>query len=88
MNEPRVVVVGNKSVMLALILTFFFGPLGMLYSTILGGIVMLVLAAVVGFFTAGFGLFFVWPIQMLWAGIAAGNYNKSQLANVQRQMRG
>ncbi len=87
MTEPRVIVVGSKSVVLALILTFFFGPFGMLYSTIAGGLIMLVLAGLVGFFTAGFGLFFVWPVQMLWAGISASNYNKGQVARVQRQMR-
>ena len=87
MNEPRVIVVGSKSVVLALVLTFFFGPFGMLYSTIAGGLIMLVLAGLVAFFTAGFGLFFVWPVQMLWAGIAASNYNKGQVAKVQRLRR-
>ena len=87
MTEPRIVVVGSKSVLLALVLTFFFGPFGMLYSTVAGGLIMLVLACLVGFFTAGFGLFFIWPVQMLWAGIAASNYNKGQVARVQRQLR-
>ena len=36
-NQPR------KSVIVALLLTLLFGPLGMLYSTVTGGIVMLVL---------------------------------------------
>ncbi|ULH15014.1 hypothetical protein MF271_13750 [Deinococcus sp. KNUC1210] len=87
MSEPRIVVVGNKSVILALILTFFFGPLGMLYSTILGGIIMLVVVLVIGIPTAGIGLFFLWPIQMIWAGVAASNYNRAQLGNAQRQFR-
>ena len=46
-----------------------------------------VLAGLVGFLTAGFGLFCVWPVQMLWAKIAASNDNKGQVARVQRQLR-
>ncbi len=61
----------QKSVGVALLLTFFFGPLGMLYSTVLGGLVMLGLDVVLGILT--FGLWFIisWPIQMVWAALAA-----------------
>lgn len=83
-TQPPVVVINQKSVMLALVLTFFFGPFGMMYSTILGGLIMLLLTSLVGFFTGGFGLFFMWPVQMLWAGMAASNHNKRQLAAVGR----
>ena len=61
----------RKSVLLALLLTFVFGPLGMLYSTVVGGLVMLVVTPVVAFFTLGLGLLLTWPLQMIWAGVAA-----------------
>ena len=60
-----------KSVGLALLLTFFFGPLGMLYSTVTGGVVMFFVSLFVGFFTLGIGLLVTWPICIVWAMVAA-----------------
>jgi hypothetical protein len=75
--EPQhVIVTSPKSIGLALVLTFFFGPLGMLYSTTTGGIVMFIVTIVVGIFTVGIGLFVTWPICMIWAAVAASNSNK------------
>ncbi len=39
----------RKSVLLALVLTFFLGPFGMVYSTVVGAVVMLVLYVALGF---------------------------------------
>ena len=66
---------GNgKSVVLSLVLTFFFGPFGMLYSTVTGAIIMLVLYLVIGIPTLGWGLVVLHPIAMIWGALAA---NKS-----------
>lgn len=75
-KKQEIVVKTKKSVLVSLILTFFFGPLGMLYSTVGGAIIMLIVSAVVGFITMGFGLFFTWPICMIWGAIAAARGNK------------
>lgn len=76
-QQPQYIVVkSNKSVGMALLLTFLFGPLGMLYSTIAGGIIMLVISIIIGAITFGFGLLFTWPICMVWAAVAANNQNK------------
>lgn len=61
----------DKSVGAALVLTFLFGPLGLLYATVAGGLVLTVIALVVGLFTVGFGLFVIWPISMIWAATTA-----------------
>lgn len=63
----------QKSVGVALLLTFFFGPFGMLYSTIAGGLVMLALDLVLGLLTFGLWFIVAWPIQMVWAAVAASN---------------
>ncbi|MEM9252913.1 MAG: hypothetical protein AAGB29_11240 [Planctomycetota bacterium] len=76
MSEHTTVVVSNKNVGVAIILTFLLGPLGMLYSTIFGAIVMLVVSLVVGVLTLGIGLFVTQPICILWAALAAAAYNK------------
>ena len=67
---------GQKNPVLALILTFFFGPLGMLYSTVLGGLVTLVVSGLIGFLTAGLGLFLIWPLQLLWSGLTVRGHNQ------------
>ena len=68
---------GNrKSVVLSLVLTFFFGPFGMLYSTVPGAIVMLVLYVGLGIVTLGWALAVLHPIAMIWGAIAADRANK------------
>ena len=77
--QGQVVVAQTKNVGTALILTILFGPLGMLYSTILGGIVMGVLSLIVAIVTLGFGLIITWPICVIWAALAASAHNKKLL---------
>jgi hypothetical protein len=62
------------------VLTFFFGPLGMLYATVTGGIVMLLISIVVAVFTFGLGLLITFPICMIWAAVAVSSYNTSLAA--------
>lgn len=66
----------RKSVLLSLVLTFFFGPFGMLYSTVPGAVIMLVLYIVVGIVTLGWGLAALHPIAMIWGAWAAHNANQ------------
>lgn len=80
-KPTQVIIVQNrKSVGLAFILTFFFGPLGMLYSTVAGGIIMFFLSIIIAIVTFGFGLFITWPVCIIWGTIAASQSN----ANIQR----
>ena len=78
-NVQTVVTIPTKNVGLSLILTFLFGSLGMLYSTIIGAIIMLIIEAIVGFVTIGFGLLITHPICMIWGAIAVNSYNKKLL---------
>jgi outer membrane biosynthesis protein TonB len=73
---PATVFVKQKSVLLALVLTFFFGPFGMFYSTITGAIVMLLVNIILVVPTAGLITFITWPLGMIWGGVAAASYNK------------
>ena len=63
----------DKSVFLALVLTFFFGPLGLFYASASGAVVLIVAAAVGVVPTLGYVLIFVWPASMVWGAIAANN---------------
>jgi len=76
-QKPQVVIAApTKSMGVSIILTILFGPLGMLYSTILGGVIMGVLFLIIGFLTAGLGLIVLWPICIVWAAVATNSYNK------------
>ena len=65
-----------KSQAVALLLTFFFGPLGMFYATVSGAIIMMIITFVVGTLTLGLGLILTWPICIVWAYTAVGVYNQ------------
>lgn len=63
----------QKSVGLALLLTFFFGPIGMLYSTVMGAVVMFFVNLLIIPITWGTGVLLTWPIGMVWAAMAASS---------------
>lgn len=72
----------DKSVGVALVLTFLFGSLGLFYSSIIGGIVMTVISfflfllalATFGFLLPLFLL--IWPITMVWGAVSASRQHR------------
>ena len=66
----------RKSVGLSLVLTFFLGPFGMLYSTVPGALIMLVLYVGLGIPTLGWAIAVLHPIAMIWGAIAADRANR------------
>ncbi|HLO40908.1 MAG TPA: hypothetical protein VK176_07785 [Phycisphaerales bacterium] len=72
----QVVVVERKSVGLAFLLTLIFGPLGMLYTTVAGAIIMFLIASVIIPLTGGLATVIVWPVCMLWGCLAASKHNR------------
>jgi len=74
--RPTVVIAKSpKSMGIGIALSFFFGPLGMFYSTITGAIVMIFVNLIVGFLTFGIGLLVTWPIDIIWTIVAINSYN-------------
>jgi len=69
---------------ISIILTVLFGPLGMLYSTIMGAIIMAVLSVIIAVFTAGLGLIITWPICIIWGAVATSSHNKKLLAGAKQ----
>ncbi len=76
------VVTTTKSMGIGILLTVLFGPLGMLYATIPGALIMIVVTAVVGFLTLGIGLIVTWPICIIWTAVAVNKYNKNLMTGV------
>ena len=75
----RLVIVPAKSAGVAILLPVLFGPLGLLYSTVMGAIVMFVVNIVIAMVTMGFGLILTWPICGIWAFVAVKSHNKKLL---------
>jgi hypothetical protein len=68
----------HKSMGVALLLAAAFGPLGLLYASVTGGIIMLVVDLIVAVVTLGFGLIFMWPIPIIWAAVAINRERERQ----------
>ena len=76
--QPQTVIIVNsnkKSMIAARLLTLFFGPLGLFYPSVLGGVIMLVINFIVAIFTLGFGLLITFPICIIWAIVAVNSHN-------------
>jgi hypothetical protein len=75
----------DKSVGAALLLTFLFGPLGLLYASIPGGFVMFVVTIALAVVTLGLGLPVAWCGCMIWGAVAASaKHSRHQLWLVQQ----
>lgn len=75
-QQTTVIQVGSrKSVGGAVLLALFFGPIGMIYATVAGALVMFFVNVIVAFLTFGIGLLITIPIGAVWAGIAASTHN-------------
>ena len=80
-EKSQIILMPQKSMGVTILLTILFGPLGMFYSTIIGGIVMLILSILIGIVTLGFGILVTWPICIIWAAVATNNHNNKLLRN-------
>lgn len=74
-SQSQTMMIGtrNKSVLVAFLLTLFFGPLGMFYSTVGGAMVMLILSLLLGVVTFGLSIAITWPICIIWGMAAAAS---------------
>ena len=72
---PPIAPAARKSVGVAIVLTLFFGPFGMFYTTVGGALTMLAVLFVGGFLAFGLFWFLLWPIawagSMVWGALAA-----------------
>jgi hypothetical protein len=75
--RAQVLLSNKKSMGTALLLTLFFGPFGMIYSTIIGAIVMFVVGVPLVLATLGFAVFILWPIQLAWTYVAVKQANSA-----------
>jgi len=73
--QKTIVVAQKKSMGIALILTILFGPLGLLYASVGGGLLLVLFGVVVGFFTLGAGAILAWGLSIVWAIFSVSSHN-------------
>lgn len=60
----------GKSLGLAFLLTLVFGPVGLFYSSIVGGIFMVTIAIIIALVTMSWGFLLTWPLSIVWGVVA------------------
>ena len=78
-----------RSVAVALLLVIFFGPIGLFYTTFIGGVVMTAFA-LVGIGTviktsSALPVATIWLVSILWAMIAVRYYNHKLLQRLTKE---
>lgn len=83
--QQNVIVIGKqKSVGVAFILAFLFGPLGLLYASVMGGIIMFFVSILVFVLIPIIGPILSWIGCIIWAVMAADNVNKTAINQYSR----
>lgn len=80
MTPEKYVAEAGKSRITSFILTLILGPLGLLYSSVVGGVIMIVVAIGLGSVTGGVGGLLLWPVSVIMGDSFTYNYNKRLLA--------
>jgi hypothetical protein len=71
-----------KSVAGALLLSLFLGPIGLLYATTLGGVVMLIIGVVIVPTKLPVPIAILWIGCCIWSVIAADRFNQKVLQKI------
>ncbi|MBV9960954.1 MAG: hypothetical protein JO072_01790 [Parafilimonas sp.] len=75
-SSPTVIIVQKqKSVGTAFLLAFLFGPLGLLYASVAGGLIMFVISLTLFFLLPLIGPILCWIGCIIWAVVSAQNVN-------------
>lgn len=75
---------GRKNLPLAVVLTLIFGPLGLLYVSVMWGLIMCALTFVISIFTLGFGGLIMWPIAVIMSLVLASSHNSALQRKMER----
>jgi len=65
----------KKSYFASFLLTLFFGPLGLFYSSTAAALAFVLIDIAVGLITYSIGLIFLWPVHILVGIATVGSYN-------------
>lgn len=85
MQEKTVILVKTeKSMGISIFLTIVFGPIGLFFASIVGGVAMCILSVIVGIATLGVGLPITWLMSILWGILSVSSYNQQLRDDAER----
>jgi hypothetical protein len=84
-NPPLPVHLPFKNLAGALLFTVFLGPLGLLYASSLGGIMMLIFGFITICSKKLVPVIFVWVGSSIWSVLATNRYNKKILRGLNKE---
>ncbi len=76
---PKIAVLPFKNLAVALLFSVFLGPVGLLYASTVGGIVMIILGAIMVNSLLPVPIILVWVTSCVWSVVAVNRYNKRHL---------
>lgn len=79
MKQINVVLNPLRSPIAALLLTIFFGPVGLIYTSIVGAIILIFLLLVAYGAHSTYALALVWLLGCFWSVVAANRYNRRMM---------
>jgi len=66
-----------KNLAVALLFSVFLGPVGLLYASTIGGVMMIILGAIMVHGMLFIPIAMVWLISCIWSVVAVNRYNRS-----------
>lgn len=84
--ENRVFFVPTKSRGIGLLLAFFFGPLGLFYSSLVLGLVLTFAALVFAFLTGGLSSPLFWLVSVILSPFLVNRYNRRKEAEMKTEL--
>lgn len=79
MKQVNVVLNPLRSPIAALLLALFLGPIGLIYASMLGAIIMIFLFLIAYGSHSSYPIALVWIVSCFWAVIAANRYNRRMM---------
>jgi hypothetical protein len=79
LEKQKIAFLPFKSLAGALLLSIFFGPVGLLYASTLGGIAMIILGCITVSSLLPVPIIIVWLGSCIWSVVATNEHNKKML---------
>jgi membrane protein implicated in regulation of membrane protease activity len=83
MNNEKMLFLPFKSLAAALLFSVFLGPVGLLYASTIGGVVMIIIGCVVASSLLWVPILIVWLISCVWSVVAVNRYNQRRCEAIQ-----
>lgn len=80
--QATAALIQKKSMAVGVLLALFFGPLGLFYSSVPGGLILMLVGIPLAIVTGGLGLIPVAIASVIWAVVAIGRHNGKLIKSI------